>query len=1002
MIRRRFRFLALAMVGILVSAWSGSSAAASPPVLPLTAPPPDLLGLLEFVEAPLDKPPVPIPDVKLPGAPEELPVLPPARLVLPADKPIAPLPPARAFACAGTWLGVGSESLQCGIARYHEGRYDEAARAFEQAVRLAGDRQDVARTARYWLGESYWKLDRVELADRAFARVAQAPANDGLDHWALAASGWTALRLGDFARARETFARLLAARPAYPLDAYGRFGQALSLYALGRYEEAERAWSETTAQRLPPMLLRDAAFWSGETLFRVKKYDRAAAELGRFAAPGPHPFLETGTLRRGWALLAAGKYADAAARFREALRFPGDPNASDERDWKQAGLALALLGSGDLDGARSAAQELARRRSRLATAVQLKLLDAVVGAKRPADAEALAQELLAANLDAHTRAWVLLLKGETARLAGNIDDARTQYDLARTAAPGRETAHYATFRLAQANFEFREFAQAAKDSAEVAGSATSPDLRQAALLLQAEAAYAAGDYTAADAAYSRLLSEMPQHPQVSLLRFAAAWAALRRGERSEAQRRFTDFAAAYPSDPRRPDALVLASELALRSGDVEAARRALDLVINEYPANPRTQFARLNRGILLARTGNLPAAQREISDWLARSPFPPLVGRARAALGAVQLSAGRPADAAREFMAARKEGMDALPALGLGSVALGQGRWDDAERELKEASAGGKAAVAAAADYGLAVVALQRGNAAGFKNTATQALDAAPSGPGAPRLLYVIAGLAAQEKDWPAALAAAKRLVAQFKDADVADDALERIVEAAAQAKAWPVVSEAYQLLRQQYPRSPFVEGSRVLFAEAELENGRPDVARRELEPIVAQQPSAEGGRALVVLARAREATGDRAGALDAYSRAAQSGAVAGAGGEAVLHQARLLLDEKKWGEARGVLEPRLKTSDGATAADVAQALGRSYEGDGNHQAAVEYYMTAAYLAPESPAGRQSMIGAAKSFVALKQPESAAIVYRKVLAQADVPADVADAARQGLAALGRP
>ena len=91
---------------------------------------------------------------------------------------------------------------------------------------------------------------------------------------------------------------------------------------------------------------------------------------------------------------------------------------------------------------------------------------------------------------------------------------------------------------------------------------------------------------------------------------------------------------------------MLASELALRAGDFEAARQILDRVIGEYPTSPRTQFARLNRGILQMRTGNLAVAQREISDWLARAPFPPLVGRARAALGAVYLSSGRPADAA--------------------------------------------------------------------------------------------------------------------------------------------------------------------------------------------------------------------------------------------------------------------------------------------------------------------------------------------------------------------
>jgi tetratricopeptide (TPR) repeat protein len=270
----------------------------------------------------------------------------------------------------------------------------------------------------------------------------------------------------------------------------------------------------------------------------------------------------------------------------------------------------------------------------------------------------------------------------------------------------------------------------------------------------------------------------------------------------------------------------------------------------------------------------------------------------------------------------------------------------------------------------------------------------------APRLLYVLTGLAVQDKDWPGAMTNARRLVAQFKDAEVADDALERIVEGAAQAKAWPEVSEAYLLLRQQYPRSPFVDSSRARFAEAELEGGRPDVARRELEGALALRSAAEAGPELLVLGRAREATGDRAGALEAYSRAAQAG-VAGTGA-AALHQARLFLDEKKWSEARGVVEPLLKASDPGEVAQAAQALGRSYQGEGNHQAAAEYFMTAAYLAPESPAGRQAMLGAARSFAALKQPDSAAIVYRKLLAQSALPADVADAARQGLSAIGRP
>ena len=96
-----------------------------------------------------------------------------------------------------------------------------------------------------------------------------------------------------------------------------------------------------------------------------------------------------------------------------------------------------------------------------------------------------------------------------------------------------------------------------------------------------------------------------------------------------------------------------------------------------------------------------------------------------------------------------------------------------------------------------------------------------------------------------------------------------------------------------------------------------------------------------------------------------------------------------------------MKSPETGTVATAARSIGQSYQGEGNHLAAAEFFMTAAYLAPESPSGRQALLGAAQSFAALKQPDSAAIVYRKLLAQADLPADVAAAARQGLASIGR-
>jgi hypothetical protein len=86
---------------------------------------------------------------------------------------------------------------------------------------------------------------------------------------------------------------------------------------------------------------------------------------------------------------------------------------------------------------------------------------------------------------------------------------------------------------------------------------------------------------------------------------------------------------------------------------------------------------------------------------------------------------------------------------------------------------------------------------------------------------------------------------------------------------------------------------------------------------------------------------------------------------------------------------------------EAARGIGDAYAGEGDTAAAAEYYLTAAYVAPTSAPGRKALLSAAQSFAAAKQKDAAEIAYRKLLAQKDLPADVASTARQGLAALGR-
>lgn len=982
---------------VLLTAWLALTAAAPRPFLP---PPPDLAPLVSFVAAPLDKPPVLV-DAPLPPAPAELPALPPAALSVPAgDKPVAFIQSPRTLPCIGAWTGVASESLECGRARLQRSELEDAAKALENAARPGTDR-DVLREARYWLGETYYRLNRIEEADWLFRQVAQDSPRPEWGVWALHSSGWTALRTGDAARAREAFTAVLGGPVPSPIEAWARHGLGLALYALGRYPEAEQAWTTALQRGTPVLLGRDILFWHGEALGRIGEAGRAEADLRRFLDAGAHPLVPTARLRLGWWALTAKHAPEALAAFRGYLASPPFPNAT-EREWGEAGLALALLATGDWNAARDTAATLAGRRSQLALPLQLRLVRAALDAPGGAQIEPIVQDLLAANLTPAARGWVLLAKGEVDRAQGNRDEARTQFDLARQVAGGTPMATQAAFRLARVNFELREYRQALSDLNALTGAALAPELRLAALALQGEAAYQAGDYPAAGAAYRRALTEFAEASEAPMLRVAVAWTSMRQGRNDVARREFLDFARLAPSHPYTPDALVLAAELALNAGDLDEGRALLDRIVQTYPTHPRVDFVRLNRGIVMVRKGEAAAARTALNDWLGRAPFPALFGRAHAALAAASLAAGDMPGAQRALALARREGLTAFASLGTGAIALRQQRWDEASKAFADARDAGTPDVVAAAEYGQAVAAFQKGDVRGFAKPAGAALAATPPGPAgadrAPELLYALTGVAIDAREWRAALSSARKIATDYPAHDTGDDALERVAAAAAGGKAWPVVLEADTLLRQRYPQSPFIAGSRVRVAEALLESGRADEARAEIDRAAADLPN--DARVNMILARIREASGDRSGALEAYARAAREGSGAEAT-PALLGNARLLVQEKRWDQARSVLDRLLRSDEAPVAAEAAYGIGETYKGENDPLAAAEYYLTAAYMAPTSPSGRRGLLEAGRAFAALKQNEAAESACRKLLAQGDLPADLADGARQCLSSLGR-
>src|SRR5262249_60613186 len=158
----------------------------------------------------------------------------------------------------------------------------DAARALEQALR-AGGNADFMVEARYWQAETTFRLGRFEESDRLFRQVASDRTAADLAPWALHGSGWTALRLADGPRALDVFKRLVGMKLPAPLDTWARHGQALALYSLRQYDQAEKAWADFATRRSASTgLERDILFWHGEALARLGRSDEAAQELARF------------------------------------------------------------------------------------------------------------------------------------------------------------------------------------------------------------------------------------------------------------------------------------------------------------------------------------------------------------------------------------------------------------------------------------------------------------------------------------------------------------------------------------------------------------------------------------------------------------------------------------------------------------------------------------------------------------------------------------------------
>jgi len=595
--------------------------------------------------------------------------------------------------------------------------------------------------------------------------------------------------------------------------------------------------------------------------------------------------------------------------------------------------------------------------------------------------------------------YQLAREGDAHYQAGRVQAARARYEQVLTSPAVNVLRSYAALRLAQLDFDARQFGRARRATEALLREPLPLGLRGPALVLAAESSYGDQAYQEAAALYRRFLSDFPGYPEAPRAAFALAWSEFKLGRSDDARVLWTRFSKDFPSDPRASEALLLAAEVADRAGATEEARSLLETLIARFPDSAHADVAILNRAILAIRDGREPEALRDLSELARRGSPAAYAGRVRLpeATGSAPDRQPPPNGDARQLAALEQGALASYQPANENQEPIASGGQDGAAERPEGAR---PPPAGNALGNGAATGAPPRSGNGQFDQIAPPLL-AGPRDPATtPYLLHALAMLAAQESKWAQARELAGRLVTDFPGHAAVPAVLGRLGATAARDAQWPLARELYELAADRYPGSPADPEGRMYLAEALFHTGALPEARRSLRAFVESAPAqAAPARVLLLLAEAHQVLGEWTGALEAYARLRRDHPGSAGSPRVRLAEARALVESGRGEQARPLLREAIDRGDSRVALEAAYRMAETLREGGEHEPAVEWYMTAAYLAPDSTWGRYALLGAARSLGALKQADSAAHLYRKLLASDAVEPEVLEDARRELSAL---
>jgi tetratricopeptide (TPR) repeat protein len=966
---------------------------------------------------------LPMPDLPLSVSPR-MPALAPPVLALPAPPPaIAPklelgTAPVPRFdsAMAKPWplardpgmtsctfaFGRASALADCGVYRLLQDDLRGAREAFEDSVQREPWGPSAA-VALVWLGEIARHEGRHEQAERHYrSALPLRPPADLTAHAALGLA-WLSLRRGDLGETRRMVAQTLAAPPPPVVALFARFFEGVERLQAGRPAEALPLWDAVAAGGPPPQLAEELLFWRGVALARLGQPDAALAALDRFLATAParHPLRVDAIVQGGWAALARGAADDAVRRL---LLAQSSGARLDLVPPLRAGLVQAYLTLGDTARAADTARLMYADSARDPLLPPVLLLIAEDKVRRGQVAEAVDEyrRLLALAIPVDLMEYATYRLAEALEQLNVLPEAERQYRALRDGGRIEGLAQRAAYRLGLLALRGRRPGDARVEGEALLRASVLPELREAVLLLTAEAAARGGDANRAVGLFRALRGDYPASSRAGEVRLALGWALFRDGDPEAALREWQE--AAFANDLGvAVQAYLAIADVALRQGREEQSLAALRELAKLAPTHPLADALALNRGILLVRAQEYAAAVQELELIVPRITDPPQQATVRRALGIARYHLNQFDAAEREFAwAAHWAPAEPSHHLGAGLAALRQNRLAEASRALGIARLAASPEIAQRAAYGLVLAAERARDVEGFRKLAGEFAGRYPEHPATEPLLYRLVRLAVEQREPEQADQWLRRLLQEKPTSALVPDALVLVAQATLRDRP-AVARQAYGELLARVREAGVRAEAWLGLAEAATLLQDPAETQRALEGFLAEAPAGDP-RAAAVLARlvqVNEAQNQREGTLAAIERFLAGFPQHPLAPAMQLKRGYFLLGEQQWGAARPALEAARNAGEPPVAASAHFYLGELHRTRGEHEDALAEYLAAAYVYTDTmPWSSRGLQGAVLSYLARQKPREASVLLRKLLAQTGVEPELAQWARRVLTQIG--